>query len=144
MGKMREYGRPPIEVQEELGHYISKSCLSGSEPASPVKGTNPTNSNSHLQKYTRPIELPIDSRISKFAVAQLSDTSVLCCAQWRVQLEGIIQPEVIPAGNKKSCYKKVVGTPISAVLSSELSSIPRRKDITSPEGEDGYILKTSH
>ncbi|KAG8315161.1 hypothetical protein J6590_076333 [Homalodisca vitripennis] len=86
MGK----GPPPVEVNEEVfrepisSHVLSEERDSALKQPLVLAGrgwhtlmlarpfdsyeTNPTNSNRHLPQYARPIELPLLSRISTFAV----------------------------------------------------------------------------
>ncbi|KAG8306879.1 hypothetical protein J6590_035956 [Homalodisca vitripennis] len=82
-----------------------------SEPASPVKigrgwhtlgeGTNPTNSNSYLPQYTRPIELPMNPRISTFAVSDVPLLDIHKVAQIEVTNLFLLCPVVGSIGRYK-------------------------------------------
>ncbi|KAG8270938.1 hypothetical protein J6590_074176 [Homalodisca vitripennis] len=109
------YGkRPsPIEIHEEkLEHYISKSCLPGrkGEPASLVKAGRGW----HTLVETRPIELPMNPRISTFAVSYVPLMDIHKVAQIKVTHRFLLCPVVGSTGR----YKPARSDPCWVIVTS--------------------------
>ncbi|KAG8284527.1 hypothetical protein J6590_100992 [Homalodisca vitripennis] len=108
MVKVRESVRKIRALHLKVIPEEGEAC---SETASPVKvgrgwhtlveGTNHTNSNSHLPQYTRPIELPMNPRISTFAVSDVPLLDIHKVAQIEVAHRFLLCPVVGSTGRYK-------------------------------------------